>query len=58
MMDHLLSRSSHGAFVAYFQSLAPHAGFSDMDDNFQAAFRMTIPEFQWRLDAYFAGVMR
>jgi len=29
-----------------------------MDDKFQAAFRMTIPEFQWRLDAYFAGVMR
>lgn len=58
MMDFLLKGSSHSAFVAYFRSFAPNAGTPDREENFRAAFRMTVVEFQARLDVHLTAVTR
>lgn len=58
MMNFLLSRSSHSAFVAYFKSLAPTVGSPEADENFRAAFGMAVAEFQSRLDAHLTAMTR
>lgn len=58
MMDFLHGATSHAAFVAYFKSFAPNAGAPEADDNFRAAFGMTVANFQLRVDAQIAGLLR
>ena len=58
MMDYLHGATSHTQFVAYFKSFAPNAGALAADDNFRAAFGMTVAEFQLRADAHLAAVLR
>lgn len=57
-VDFLLSMTSHSAFVAYFKSFGPGAGVASMDENFRAAFNMTIAGFQAKLDAHLAAMIR
>ena len=58
MADYLLSQSSHAAFVAYFKSFAPGVGSALADENFRAAFGLTVEEFQVRVDAYITTLLR
>ncbi|MGH2403521.1 MAG: hypothetical protein ACRDGN_03570 [bacterium] len=58
MMDFLHNATSHNAFVAYFRAFAPNAGAPWADDNFRAAFGMTVTDFQLRVDVYIATLLR
>lgn len=58
MMDYLHGVTSHAAFVAYFKAFAPNAGAPMADENFRAAFGLTVGEFQLRVDAHLAALLR
>ncbi|MGQ0550932.1 MAG: hypothetical protein ACT4PY_14840 [Armatimonadota bacterium] len=58
MMDFLHGATSHTHFVTYFRSFAPDRGAPTADDNFRAAFGMALTDFQLRVDAHIAGLLR
>ncbi len=58
MIDFLHGTTSHAAFVTYFKSFAPRTGSPSADENFRAAFGMTVVQFQLRMDAHIATALR